>query len=109
MKQRWLKRNLGQKVFCLLQATLIIVFAAVYAVKQISSPTLAFGILLCIVNAGSILFVDELFQRKVRKKVEDPKTAIPSPMERLSRWISWFLCTVLSVALFVLGLTGMGV
>lgn len=107
MKQRWLKRNLGQKVLCLLQAALIMVFAVVYALMQVDSPALAFGILLCVINAGSILFVDELFQRKIRKKVGDPKTAIPSPMERLSRWISWFLCTGVSVALFVMGLTGM--
>lgn len=107
MKQKWLNLNLGQKVICILQAVLIVVFAILYAVLQVSSPALAFGILLCIVNAGSVLFVEELFQRKIRKKVENPKAAIPSPMERLSRWISWFLCTVLSVALFVLGLTGM--
>ncbi len=108
MKQRWMKRNLGQKIFFLLQPALIIIFAVVYAVKQVNSPVLGFGILLCLFNAGSILFVDELFQRKIRKKVEDPKNAFPSPMERLSRWISWFLCTVVSVGLFVLGLTGMG-
>lgn len=109
MKQRWLKRNLGQKALCLLQAALILVFTFVYAVMKVDSPALAFGILLCIINAGSILFVDELFQRKIRKKVEDPKTAIPSPMERLSRWISWFLCTFLSVALFIMGLSMAGV
>lgn len=106
MKQRWLNLNLGQKVICILQVVLIVVFAILYAALQVSSHALAFGILLCIVNIGSILFVEELFQRKIRKKVENPKIAIPSPMERLSRWISWFLCTILSVALFVLGLTG---
>ena len=105
MKQRWLKRNLGQKILCLLQPALIVVFAVVYTVRQVGSPALGFGILLCVVNAGSILFVDELFQRKIRKKVEDPKSAIPSPMERLSRWISWFLCTFLSVAVFLMGLS----
>ena len=106
MKQRWLKRNLGQKVLCLLQAALILVFSFVYAVMKVDSPALAFGILLCVINAGSILFVDELFRRKIRKRVENPQSAIPSPMERLSRWISWSLCTLLSVALFAMGLTG---
>ena len=109
MKQKWLNLNLGKKGICVLQAVLIVAAVILYIVLQGSYRILICGILLCLVNVASVLFAEEMFQHKVRKRVADPKTAIPSPMELLSRWISWILCTALSVGLFVLGLTGMGI
>jgi len=109
MKQKWLNLNLGQKALCVLQAVLIVVFAVLYAVMQIESPGLSIGILLCLVNAFSILYADELFRWKIRSRVADPKTVIPSKAELGSRWVGWVLCTAVAVLLFVLGLTGMGV
>lgn len=109
MKQKWLNLNLGQKAICVLQAVLIVVFAILYAAMQIESPGLSIGILLCIVNTFSILYADELFRWKIRNRVADPKTVIPSKIELGSRWVGWVICTAVAVLLFVLGLTGMGV
>ena len=107
MKQKWLKLNLGKKGICLLQAVLIIAAVILYMALQGSVKVLICGICLCLVNVISVLYAEEMFQHKIRKKVADPKNAIPSPMELFSRWVSWVLCTALSVGLFILGLTGM--
>ena len=109
MKQKWLNLNLGQKAICVLQAVLIAVFAIVYAAMQIQSPGLSIGVLLCIVNAASVLYADEMFRWKIRTRVAEPEKAIPSKTELASRWVGWILCTAVSVLLFILGLTGMGV
>ena len=101
MKQKWLNLNLGQKALCVLQAVLIVVFAVLYAVMQIESPGLSIGILLCLINAFSILYADELFRWKIRSRVADPKTVIPSKAELGSRWVGWVLCTAVAVLLFL--------
>ncbi len=108
MKQKWLNLNLGQKAICVLQVVLIVVFAIVYVAMQIDSPGLSIGILLCIINVFSVLYADELFRWKIRNRVADPKTVIPSKAELGSRWVGWAICTGVSFLLFVLGLTGMG-
>ena len=107
MKQKWLNLNLGQKALCVLQAVLIVVFAVLYAVMQIESPGLSIGILLCLINAFSILYADELFRWKIRSRVAEPEKAIPSKTELASRWVGWILCTAVSILLFLFGLTGM--
>ncbi len=108
MKQKWLKLNPGKKVVCLLQAVLIVAAIILYIALQGSVNVLICGVFLCLVTIVSVLYAEEMFQHKIRKKVADPKNAIPSPMELFSRWVSWILCTALSVGLFILGLTGMG-
>lgn len=109
MKQKWLNLNLGQKALCALQAVLVVVFAILYTILQIQSPGLSIGILLCIVNVFSILYADELFRWKMRHRVEDPNTIIPSKTELGSRWVGWVLCTGVELVVFIVGLTGMGV
>lgn len=108
MKEKWLKLNLGQKAVCILQALLVVVFAVIYAVMRVDSPGLSIGILLCIINAVSVLYADELFRWKLRGRMAEPEKAIPSKTELGSRWVGWFICTGVSILLFVLGLTGMG-
>lgn len=108
MKQKWLNLNLGQKVICALQAVLMAAFAILYAVLQVESPGLSIGILLCIINAATILYADELFRWKIRHRVEDPKTVIPSKTELASRWVGWVICTGVSLVVYIVGLTGMG-
>ena len=108
MKQKWLNLNLGQKVICALQAVFVVIFAILYLAMQVQSPGLSIGILLCIVNVFSILYADELFRWKMRHRVEDPNTIIPSQAELGSRWVGWALCTGVELAVFIVGLTGMG-
>lgn len=107
MKTRWTKLNPGQKTVCILQVVLVGIFGAVYAVRQVESPGLPIGCILCIVNVISVLYADEMFRWKIRGRVAEPEKAVPSKTELGSRWVGWFLCTALSTALFVLGLTGM--
>lgn len=109
MKQKWLNLNPGQKAICALQVVLIVVFAIVYAVVQIESPGLSIGILLCIINAVTVLYADELFRWKMRHRVEDPNTIVPSKTELGSRWVGWVICTGVSLVVYIVGLTGMGV
>ena len=108
MKQKWLKLNLGQKILCILQVVLVGIFGAMYAVRQVESPGLSIGCILCIVNIASILYADEMFRWKIRGRVAEPEKAVPSKTELASRWVSWIICTAVSSLLFVLGLTGMG-
>ncbi len=107
MKQKWLKLNPGKKTVCLLQAVLTVAAIILYIALQGNVNVLICGVFLCLVTVVSVLYAEEMFQHKIRRKVADPKTAIPSPMELFSRWVSWILCTALSVGLFILGLTGM--
>ena len=107
MKTKWMNLNLGQKILCILQVVLAGVFAIIYVARQVESPGLSIGCILCIVNIASILYADEMFRWKIRSRVAEPEKAIPSKTELASRWAGWILCTAVSVLLFVLGLTGM--
>lgn len=107
MKTKWINLNLGQKILCILQAVLICVFGVAYAVRQMESPGLSIGCILCIVNVVSVLYADEMFRWKIRGRVAEPEKAVPSKTELASRWVGWILCTALSLFLFIFGLTGM--
>ena len=104
MKTKWTNLNFGQKTLCILQIILVGIFGVIYAVRQVESPGLSIGCILCIVNVASILYADEMFRRKIRSRVAEPEKAVPSKTELASRWVGWILCTTVS---FILGLTGM--
>ena len=45
----------------------------------------------------------------MRHRVEDPNTIVPSKTELGSRWVGWVICTGVSLVVYIVGLTGMGV
>lgn len=58
----------------------------------------------CILNALSILFADELFRWDLALRIRNADCAEPSDWELAGRYISWTVLTVIALALFILGL-----
>jgi len=59
---------------------------------------------LCILNAVTILFEDELFRFEMFFDVRNPESVEPSDWYIMSKYIVWTLITILSVPLFIFGL-----
>lgn len=59
---------------------------------------------LCLLNALSMLFADELFRFDMIFQVRDPDRAEPSAWQIAGRYISWTLVTILSLVIFIVGL-----
>lgn len=59
---------------------------------------------LCLLNALSMLFADELFRFDMIFQVRDPDRAEPSAWQIAGRYISWTLVTVFSLVIFIAGL-----
>ena len=62
----------------------------------------AFGAFL--LNAISILFVDELFRFDLSFQIRDPEDAEPSDFMIMSRYIAWTILTVIPIAILIYGL-----
>lgn len=62
------------------------------------------GALICVLNALSILFADELFRFALALRARNIDRAEPSDFELAGRYVSWAALTVLAFVLFVLGL-----
>lgn len=60
--------------------------------------------LLCLVNALSILFADELFRWNLAFRIRDAEWAEPSEWELAGRYIGWTVLAVLALVIFVIGL-----
>lgn len=65
------------------------------------------GIFLCIACMASLLYADNLFRWNLRFSIRNAEDAEPSDWELFSRWVGWLFFTVLAIAIFILGLTGM--
>ena len=64
-----------------------------------------FGVvLLCVLNALSILFADELFRWNLAFRIRNVDNAEPSDSEIAGRYISWTVLTIMALVLFVMGL-----
>lgn len=63
-----------------------------------------FGVFICILNAVSILFVDELFRWHLAFQIRDAERAEPSDWEVASRYIAWTVLPIISVVIFAVGL-----
>lgn len=59
---------------------------------------------LCLLNALSMLFADELFRFDMIFQVRDPDRAEPSAWQIAGRYISWTLVTIFSLVIFIAGL-----
>lgn len=59
---------------------------------------------LCVLNALSILFADELFRWNLLLHIRNAENAEPSDWEIAGRYITWTIMTIAALAIFVVGL-----
>ena len=62
------------------------------------------AVFLCVINAVSILFADELFRWNLRLRLRNVDLAEPSDWEIVGRYISWAVIMIMAFATFVMGL-----
>ena len=63
------------------------------------------GILLCVINAVSILFADELFRFWLSFRIESPELVEPTDWEIMGRYFGWVVMTIGILVVFILGLS----
>ena len=64
-----------------------------------------FGALfICVLNAISILFADELFRWNLAFRIRNVDHAEPSDWEIAGRYIGWTVLSIMALALFIIGL-----
>lgn len=64
-----------------------------------------FGVvLLCVFNALSILFADEMFRWNLAFRIRNVDNAEPPDSEIAGRYISWTVLTIMALVLFIMGL-----
>lgn len=63
------------------------------------------GILLCLVNAVSILYADELFRFWLSFRIESPELAEPTDLEITGRYFGWGAMLIGIFVVFVIGLS----
>lgn len=62
------------------------------------------AVFICILNAVSILFADELFRWNLAFQIRDAERAEPSDWEIAGRYIGWTILTFMAFMIFILGL-----
>ncbi len=62
------------------------------------------AVFICILNALSILFADELFRWNLAFQIRNVEHAEPSDWEIAGRYIGWTAMTIMALVLFVMGL-----
>jgi len=62
------------------------------------------AVIICVFNALSILFADELFRWHLAFLIRDVDRAEPSDWELAGRYISWAMLTIMALVLFIMGL-----
>lgn len=62
------------------------------------------AVLICILNAVSILFADELFHFNLSFQIRNSEQAEPSDWEIIGRYIGWTVITIIALVLFATGL-----
>ena len=63
------------------------------------------GILLCVINAVSILYADELFRFWLSFRIESPELAEPTDLEITGRYFGWVVMTIGILVIFIIGLS----
>ncbi len=66
----------------------------------------AMAIFICIVNALSIYFVDELFRFNLSFAIKNAERAEPSDWELFTRWVGWVLLSGTALASFIVSIWG---
>ncbi len=62
------------------------------------------GAFICILNALTILFVDELFRWNLAFQIRNVENAEPSDWEIAGRYIGWTGMVIMALAIFIMGL-----
>ncbi len=62
------------------------------------------AVFLCVLNAFSILFAEELFRWHLALRIRNADNAEPSDLEIAGRYISWTALTIVAFAIFIIGL-----
>lgn len=62
------------------------------------------AVFICVLNALSILFADELFRWNLALQIRNVDHAEPSDWEIAGRYIGWTVLTVMALVLFIMGL-----
>ena len=62
------------------------------------------AVLICVLNAISILFADELFRWNLAFQIRNADGAEPSDFEIAGRYIGWTAMTIAALAIFIIGL-----
>lgn len=62
------------------------------------------AVFICILNALSILFADELFRWNLLFLIRNVENAEPSDWEIAGRYIGWTVITIMALLLFIMGL-----
>ena len=62
------------------------------------------AVFICVLNALSILFADELFRWNLRFQIRNVDHAEPSDFEIAGRYISWTVLIIMALVVFIMGL-----
>ena len=57
-----------------------------------------------LLNAGSILYADELFRWDLSFQIQNAETAVPSEWEMMKRYLSWTVLTIMLLVIYIVGL-----
>ena len=63
------------------------------------------GIILCVLNAVSILFADELFRFWLSFRIESPELVEPTDFEITGRYLGWIAMLIGIFVVFIIGLS----
>ena len=62
------------------------------------------AVFICIINALTMLFVDELFRWNLAFQIRNVENAEPSDWEIAQRYIAWTAMTIMALIIFIMGL-----
>ena len=57
-----------------------------------------------LLNAGSILYADELFRWDLSFQIQNAETAVASEWEMMKRYLSWTALTIVVLVIYIVGL-----
>lgn len=62
------------------------------------------AVFISLLNAGSILYADELFHWDLSFQIRNAETAEPSDWELMKRYLSWTVLTIMLLVIYIVGL-----
>ena len=62
------------------------------------------AVFISLLNAGSILYADELFRWDLSFQIQNAETAVPSEWEMMKRYLSWTALTIMLLVIYIVGL-----
>ena len=62
------------------------------------------AVFISLLNAGSILYADELFRWDLSFQIQNAETAVPSEREMMKRYLSWTVLTIMVLVIYIVGL-----